>query len=190
MKTISYWVNILANGQIRLCSHLLFVLGLVMTIVILLQVFFRFFLQVPFPWSEEFARYLMIWMAMLGSVVALRMGRHLGVRVLVDRLPGRTYDRIVPFLQLGMMFFLGVIGLQGIGLSVANWDQKSAAMEIPMLIPYLAIPVGSWMMILDVVADMLQDFFPTSAGSNAKIATTTLEEIPQPTVVGNGGTAT
>jgi len=40
------------------------------------------------------------------------------------------------------------------------------------------------------VADMLQDFFPTSAGSNAKIATTILEEIPQPTVVGNGGTET
>ncbi|MEW6258973.1 MAG: TRAP transporter small permease [Thermodesulfobacteriota bacterium] len=190
MKTISYWINVLANGQIRLCSNLLFVLGLVMSIVILLQVFFRFFLQLPLPWSEEFARYLMIWMAMLGSVVALRMGRHLGVRVLVDRLPGRTYDVIVPFLQLVMIFFLGVIGVQGIDLAVANWDQKTAAMEIPMLIPYLAIPVGSWMMILDVVADMFQDFFPTSAGSNAKIAATTLEEIPPSTVAGNGGTPT
>jgi C4-dicarboxylate transporter, DctQ subunit len=186
MKTFSYWVNMLANGQIRLCKGLLFVLGLIMTVVILLQVFFRFVAQIPFSWSEECARYLMIWMAMLGSVVALRMGRHLGVRVLVDRLPGRTYDRIVPFLQLAMIFFLGVIGTQGFDLALANLEQTSAAMEIPMLIPYLAIPMGSWMMILNVVADLLQDFFPTSAGSNAKIASTTLEQLPSVNTGGSG----
>ena len=186
MKTLSYWVNMLANWQIKLCSGLLFVLGLLMTVVILLQVFFRFVVQIPFPWSEECARYLMIWMAMFGSVAALRMGRHLGVRVLVDRLPERTYDLIVPLLQLAMIFFLGVIGTQGFDLALANLDQASAAMEIPMLIPYLAIPVGSWMMILDVVADLFQDFFPTSAGSNAKIATTTLEQLPPVNTGGSG----
>jgi TRAP-type C4-dicarboxylate transport system permease small subunit len=47
-------------------------------------------------------------------------------------------------------------------------------MEIPMLIPYLALPVGCLMMTVDIVADMFQDRFPTPAGSNANIATPAL----------------
>jgi TRAP-type C4-dicarboxylate transport system permease small subunit len=60
--------------------------------------------------------------------------------------------------------------------------QRSPAMEIPMLIPYLALPVGSIMMIVDIAADMLHDRFPTSAGSNANIATPALgaEDSPKP----------
>lgn len=111
---------------------------------------------------------------MLGSVVASRQGRHIGVRVLVEKLPGRSYDYVVPFVQLSMIVFLAVIFKEGIGLAVFNMDQNSPAMEISMLLPYLAIPVGALMMMLDIFADVLQDYFPTAAGSDANIAAISL----------------
>ncbi len=183
MHFLSYWINKTANAQVWLCSTLLCILGTLMSLIILLQVVFRFVVYVPFPWSEECARYMMVWMAMLGSVVALRWGRHIGVRVLVEKIPGHGYDRfIVPLVQLGMIVFLALLTQQGVNLAALNMYQRSPAMEIPMLIPYLAIPAGSLMMIIDIAADMFHDRFPTPAGSNANIATPAFgaEESPNP----------
>jgi len=41
-----------------------------MTVVVLAGVFFRYVLEAPLPWSEELARYLMVWGASLGASVA------------------------------------------------------------------------------------------------------------------------
>lgn len=146
-----------------------------MTVVILIQVFFRYVIYLPVPWTEELARYLMVWMGMLGSAAALRQGRHLGVRVLVERLPQGVYDRLVaPLVQVIMAGFLGILLWHGVVFLRLNADQNSPAMELSMLWPYLALPVGAGMMILDLVADMLEDHWPTAQGSRANLAAGTL----------------
>jgi len=175
LTAISYAVNQAANCQVAVCRWCIAILGLAMTLIILLQVFFRFVYYVPFPYSEELARYLMIWMAMFGSVIALRHGKHIGVRVLVERLPEGIYDNFaVPLVQVCMVVFLAILAWQGWDLSMRNAMQMSPSMELSMRWPYLAVPVGALMMILDIVADMLQDRFPTSAGSTANIAAVSL----------------
>ena len=161
MKSISSLINLMASAQVRFCSWCMVGLGLAMTITILTQIFFRFVIYRPVPWSEELARYLMIWMGMLGSVVALRKGRHIAVDFLVKKLPDRIQQVIVRLVRLIIIGFLAIIGWEGIGLAIFNAPQLSAAMEIPMTIPYLAIPVGATMMIVDLTADIFQEYFPT-----------------------------
>jgi TRAP-type C4-dicarboxylate transport system permease small subunit len=176
MKNLSYFINRLANGQVKFCKKMLLVLGLSMTILILVQVFFRYVVDESISGSEEAARYLMVWMGALGAVVALRQGRHIGVRVLVERLPENSYDRfIVPLVQVTIGTFLCVLFWQGVELAIFNYDQHSPALEIPMLFPYAAVPVGALMMILDIFADILEDRWPTPAGSRANLAAATLE---------------
>jgi TRAP-type C4-dicarboxylate transport system permease small subunit len=176
MHRLSYAVNTFANWQVRFCNFMLVVLGVVMTVLILSQVFCRYVLGSSMSWSEEAARYLMVWMGSLGAVVGLRQGRHIGVRALVERLPGDTYDRyLVPLVQSVMIAFLAYLFWQGVELAQFNWDQLSPALEIPMLIPYASVPAGAAMMMLDVVADMLQDHWPTPAGSQANIAAVVLD---------------
>jgi C4-dicarboxylate transporter DctQ subunit len=161
MKSISYLINLVANAQVRFCSWSMVVLGLAMTFTILIQIFVRFVVYRPVPWSEELARYLMIWMGMLGSVVALRKGRHIGVTFLVEKLPCRIHQFTVRLVRLIIIGFLAIIGWEGLGLAIFNAPQLSAAMEISMTIPYLAIPVGATMMIVDLIADIFQEYFPT-----------------------------
>ncbi|MBW1711802.1 MAG: TRAP transporter small permease [Deltaproteobacteria bacterium] len=170
MKSISYLINFVAGIQLRFCSWSMVVLGLAMTVIILIQIFFRFVIYRPVPWSEEAARYLMIWMGMLGSVVALRKGRHIGVTFLVDKLSGWARQAAVQVVRLTMIGFMAIIGWEGLGLAIFNAPQLSAAMEIPMTIPYLAIPVGSAMMIVDIIAEILEERFPTAKGSEAQTA--------------------
>ncbi len=180
LHQLSYWINKTANWQIKLCALFIVITGTAMTVIILLQVFFRFVVYMPFPWSEEAARFLMIWMAMFGSVIAFRRGRHIGVRVLVERMPPGFFDRyLAPLIQLSILAFLCTMGWQGWQFAMRSRFQISPALEMSMVYAYMAIPVGMAMMALDVAADLLQDRFPTEAGSNAKISTTALDDLDE-----------
>ncbi|MBS3918195.1 MAG: TRAP transporter small permease subunit [Deltaproteobacteria bacterium] len=64
----------------------LFIITGAMTVSVLLGVLFRYVLKAPLPWSEEMARYLMIWGVSLGASIAFREGSHVGITILVDRL--------------------------------------------------------------------------------------------------------
>ena len=175
MDKLSHLVNRYANWQSRACSWALVALGMAMTLVVLAQVFFRFVVYVPLPWSEEVARYLMVWMGMLGAVVAQRKGLHIGVRVLVERLPKGLWDGwLAPLVQLTALGFMLVICRQGWELAVFNARQLSPAMQLPMCLPFAAIPIGAAMLAINFASDLLHDRWPSPAGSRADLATPVL----------------
>jgi C4-dicarboxylate transporter, DctQ subunit len=165
MHRLSYIINRLANAATAAAVRGIALTGILMSIVIFLQIFFRFVIYLPFPWSEEIARYLMVWMGFLGASVALRHGRHIGVTILVDKLPGRMRTPIRGVVQVAMIGFLVVVAKEGFALAVFNASQRSPALEIPMFFPYLAIPTGALLMILDIAAGLIHQFYPTSAGT-------------------------
>jgi TRAP-type C4-dicarboxylate transport system permease small subunit len=167
LNTFSRAVKGLVRLQNRVCRWMLLVLGIAMTVLILFQVFFRFVIYVPFPWSEECARYLMIWMGMLGSVIALEKQRHIGVTFLVEKLPRHLESTAFVLVQAGMALFLAVFCWQGIRFAGFNADQASPAMEISMLIPFSAIPAGCAMMILVIVDNLLSRAVLPKAGCDA-----------------------
>ncbi len=169
MRQISYIVNRLSTMSIRFATWGLVVCGVIMSVTILLQIIFRFVVYVPFPWSEELARYLMVWMGMLGSVVALRKGRHIGVTIFIEKLPSALYRSVLSLVQLVLIVFLAILLKEAWEFAVFNIDQASPAMGIPMFYPYVAVFVGAVLMIIELIADILQDYFPTSAGTHREI---------------------
>ena len=180
MTLISLHVNQLTNFLMKASLWAGILLCLIMTISTLGQVFCRTTGLFTFETSEEISRFSMCWMAMLGSAVALRQGRHLGVRVIVDRLPDGFYDKyLAPLIHLVMLAFFIMVTVKGYSFAVRGMAQTSPAMDLPMFYPYLAIPVGGALMALNVVSDMLQDRYPTNAGSTAQIASTVMENIAE-----------
>jgi TRAP-type C4-dicarboxylate transport system permease small subunit len=178
MTLVSYRVNRFTAFLMKLALWISIALCIAMTVSTLGQVFCRHTQLFLFESSEEIARFSMCWMAMLGSAVALRQGRHLGVRVLVDRLPEGVYDKwLAPVIQLIMLAFFVLVIVKGWNFAMRGAWQVSPAMELPMMYPYLCLPVGGALMALSVISDMLQDRFPTEAGSNASIATTVMEDM-------------
>src|SRR5512139_1420801 len=61
----------------------------VMTAIIIMQVMLRYVFLYSLSWSEEVARYLMIWVSFLGASLAVRYGFHIGVEFIVARIPGK-----------------------------------------------------------------------------------------------------
>ena len=172
----------LTHLLIGLCDRLrwaakivLVVCGAAMSVIVMLQIVFRFVIFVPLPWSEELARYLMIWTGMVGSFVALREGRHIGVTLVVDRLPPRAATWVSLFVQAATILFLAIVAQQGLALTLVNLSQLSPAMRIPMFYPYLAVPLGAALMIVELTAGILQSIYLQGPGARRKISAATLD---------------
>ncbi len=168
MERLSRGLDRVSEALSRAAERLLILVGIAMSVVVILQVFFRFVVYVPFPWSEELARYLMIWMGMVGSFVALRRGRHIGVNSLVERFPPAARRVAAIGLHLVLIAFLALIAREGLNLALFNAMQKSPAMMIPMFFPYLAIPVGAALMIVELVGGVLRLLAPAAPPPGGK----------------------
>jgi len=99
-------------------------------------------------WAQELCIYMFIWMAKFGAAYGVRTGIHVGVDLLVNKVPGPARKQVILFSLLCGAFFTGMIATFG-GSFVAEMfktGQQSNDLEAPMWIVYLAIPVGSGLM--------------------------------------------
>lgn len=127
------------------------ILGLMLLAVaftLFYQVFGRYVVGRAPAWTEEVARMLVAWMAMLGTGACLRSGGHVAVGALIDAVPPRVRTVLLAIRDVAVMATAGVLTWAGARFAMLNADQDSAALEIPMSIPYSAMAVGAVLMAL------------------------------------------
>ena len=126
--------------------YTLIVMMAVMTITIIIQVFLRYVFSYSLSWSEEVARYLMIWVAFLGGSLALKRGLHIGVELVVTRLDQGLKRWVLLFSQFLIFLFLVSLTIGGMELTWAVRDQRSPALLFSMSLAYLSAPIGGLFM--------------------------------------------
>ncbi|HBW38371.1 TRAP transporter small permease [Desulfosporosinus sp. BICA1-9] len=124
----------------------------VMSVVIFMQVIFRYVFAAALPWSEELARYLMVWTTFLGASLGIRYKALIGMEVLVKALPKLATRITLELVTLFQILFLAVVLFYSIKMTMIAKTQVSAAMLIPMSWAYVGIPVGMGLMILNTIA--------------------------------------
>lgn len=106
-----------------------------MTLVVFLQVFFRYIMNAPLSWPEETARIMIVWLSFVGGYMAMREDKHLGFGLLVEKLPARLQEIVGVLARASVVAFLLVVVWQGYGFTRDN-------VEIPM--PYTDVSTGLW----------------------------------------------
>jgi len=143
------WLKVIYQKPVELACGVLMV---AITGVVFLQVVSRYVFSYPFDWPEELARYLFIWVALLGAALALKRGAHFSIDALVKRLPAR-WRLIVPLsIHAILAAFTLVVAVKGFQLAMRVSEQLSSGMEIPMTYPYLSVPVSFAVMFKYLVA--------------------------------------
>jgi TRAP-type C4-dicarboxylate transport system permease small subunit len=144
----------------RLEGFVLALLMLAMTGATLAQVVARYAFNEPLIWSEEAARYLFVWVSLIGAALATREGSHYVLDALLDRFPraGRALARGVAFLVSAG--FLLILLRTGISETAQASLQDSATLPIGMALPYAAIPVGAALMLFHLLAGLLREKRP------------------------------
>jgi TRAP-type C4-dicarboxylate transport system permease small subunit len=146
----------------RTCEVALIIFLAAMAVVVFLQVLFRYVLHLPLFWTEEFARYCLVWASLLGAAVALKRGEHIAVTFLLDTFPKKVARVLTIVAQISVIFILSVMVWGGIKLVLVTSAQISPALRIPMAVPYLALPVGAVIMLFHVLDSLMQRLGRTS----------------------------
>lgn len=136
----------------RVMVPIIFLVSGVMFLIVIAQVIFRYVLSQPLPWSEELARYLMIWVACLAASEAYVKGNHVGVSIVIDTLKPGLHKIMILAIHLIVAILMGVIAYQGFRLSFLLGDQLSPALGLPMTWPYMAVPVGTTLILIQALA--------------------------------------
>ncbi|WP_139785669.1 TRAP transporter small permease [Cytobacillus gottheilii] len=115
----------------------------VMVFMAVWQVFSRYALNSPSTISEEFLRYALIWLSMLGAAYAFGSKKHLAIELFVSRL---TPDKAMPvkIIAEGIVLLFAIVvmiigGTQTVSLAM---NQYSAALGIPMSAVYFSLIVS------------------------------------------------
>ncbi|MBP1931662.1 TRAP transporter small permease [Ammoniphilus resinae] len=131
------------------------VLG-VMSVVIIFQVLSRYILGIPLPWSEELARYLMAYSIFVGAALALRKQQLIAVEFISERLSFNPRRVLKIVINLTGIILFAILFIKGIEMMEKVSTQLSAAMQIPMSIPYASIPIGAVLLTINAIAVIIE----------------------------------
>ena len=142
----------------RVLVVLLVALFAALVLMVVWQVLSRYALNSPSAFTEEAARYLMIWVSLLGASYVFRLRLHIGLDLLTRKLTGSN-KRIVEVAALtaAVLFALLILLVGGARLVELTWslDQVSAVLGIRMALVYLAIPLSGGFILLYTLEQLL-----------------------------------
>ena len=117
------------------------IVGIMMIVCILLQIFSRAFFRVPIPWTDELARFTFLWFCFLGSVMTLRHKMHLGIDYFESKMGEkfRYINRI--FVQACVITFGAILLYEGVQILGIVAIQKSPILRLNMRYIYAVLPI-------------------------------------------------
>jgi len=122
----------------------------VMATLVFMNVICRYLLNFSIIWAEEVSQYLMVWVAFLGAGLALRQGRHVAIELLQDHLPSTARKMTRQLVALLLIVFMGILIVLGFQFVRFAWDQETPVLNIPLGIPYLAVPIGAVLLLIHI----------------------------------------
>ncbi len=129
------------------------------TAALLFQVLYRFvivkFVSFSFPFTEEFARYALIWAAYLSIGICLKEGSHAVVNLIFDRLSGQNRLALYHVTRIIMLVFLYVAIRYGVQVAQNNIIFKSSTLRLPGIFLYSAPVVGCLWMLYETLTEWL-----------------------------------
>ncbi|MBA4493063.1 TRAP transporter small permease [Paenactinomyces guangxiensis] len=141
MKKILKLLNQVLNGVI-----VVIMAGMVS--LVFLNVVLRYGFESGITWSEEMARYMFVWIVFLGAVVAVKDKSHLGVDLLIARVP-RPVQKILYFISNSLVIFVLILFIDGLFKMIElNKMVSGPATGIPVAFFYLAGVVAGVLMII------------------------------------------
>ena len=135
----------------KIFRYTVMVLLALMVVIVFANVVSRYYLHVSLAWSEEIARFMLVWLVFLGSFLAYIQDEHLGLDILVKRFPPLLRKSVAVGANLLVIFALYAVMEGGYLMMVANFDWLSAAAEIPQGYIYAIIPICCGLMILQTL---------------------------------------
>lgn len=164
MKKLLKWLTKAEN-------MIMFITFSVMVICSFAQVVNRNILKLPITWFDEASTYCMIYMALIGTEMGLRDGTQIAVTALVDKLHGNT-KRLVNIISKGVVIIFSatvlITAVRLVGMQLET-GQTSAALHLPMAIPYAALVISFGMIVLIQTSEIFGMIVQIAKGTGEEV---------------------
>lgn len=133
-----------------------------MTISVTIQVLSRMviskiaFLNLNVAWTEEVARYLMIWMVFVGGALAVRKGKMIAIETLAQSIPeklGKGLKYVAHLISMVFYLFIFFIGMEWVRF---GGSETAPVIQLPMSYIYLAMVVGAALMTINTIGFLVE----------------------------------
>ncbi|MGB3775346.1 MAG: TRAP transporter small permease [Leeuwenhoekiella sp.] len=141
----------------KLLGGFLVLLMVLMVMAVLWQVFSRYALNSPSSFTEELARYLLIWIGILGAAYAAGQQAHLSIDILHQRLSEVNRMRLrIGINILIILFCIVVLIIGGGNLVYVNYllGQYSAALNLPLGVVYSVVPLSGFLVVIYKIIEL------------------------------------
>ncbi|ARK29952.1 TRAP transporter small permease [Halalkalibacter krulwichiae] len=142
--TLTNFFGKLSDAIHKVEKLIVMILIVAMFLALTAGVFFRYYLNSPLFWSDEFAIFTLVWLTFLGGSIGIKRQQTAAVTILVDKLNEKSRKIIASIgFVIILLFCLFIVYYSYIWLSSPNIVlQKSNSMQLPMIYPYLSVPIG------------------------------------------------
>jgi len=137
----------------RFVEKVLLVIGAGICLILFAQVVFRY-AGASLGWSEEVSRHLLVAITFLGGTVAYKRASFIGLRGLGHHLGPVAQRIIVVALQVLTLALFVLIAWFGAVYTIKASEHTTAALQIPMSVPFAVIPLAAAIFVIHVLADM------------------------------------
>jgi len=117
----------------------------------------RYALAMGITWTEELARYIMIWAALLAVPCCTYRREHIGLDLVFSKLtPGKQRVARLILDALGLCFFL-FLAYFGVSMAKQGLHQYATIFGMTMFVPFLSVPVTATLTSFHIINTMLRD---------------------------------
>jgi TRAP-type C4-dicarboxylate transport system permease small subunit len=110
----------------------------------------------PLIWTDELSRFLMVWLAVFGWIVASRKRIHVRIRFFQDRLPHRAHRATELAIQSAITLFGALVTAYGVGLIGKNYELEATTLPISMAWMYAPRVLGGAITALQGASEVIE----------------------------------
>ena len=132
-----------------MCRYTAISLTIGIAVIVAAGVFWRYVLNDSLTWSEELAKFFMVWLVFVGAPIALRVGDHVAIHIFPDALPSRLRSILMVFISLLIVWFCYILTIES---SSFAWNARTQVLiaigDFSMLWIFASIPFGAIAMLM------------------------------------------
>ena len=142
-------IDAIVQPLIKLCKIAVISCVLSIALIVSTSIFFRYVLNNSITWSEEIAKYLMVWMVFVGAPVAMVQSRHIAIEMFPNLFRPRIRALIFLIVNLLIVMTMAFWTYRGFTYTVGGMSQVMSSFDkIPLGVVFASIPFGSCIMMI------------------------------------------
>lgn len=156
----------LSSFVYHLSKYILIFLVGSMSLIIIIQVFCRTFLGFSIFWSEEYARYCLVWSTFIGASMAVRNRELAMFDLFIEKMSQKWKWLYLSFIDLLVLAFIMIaiyFGFKQV-MTPTVLMQVSPALRMPIWILYLSVPIGCVFISIHLLNSIVQNFLTRTQG--------------------------